>query len=149
MKLYKTPTKTTVTIDAARILEDLRKSGTLYFPKAEFPAVKSLVAYMRHAGLLPLRPTVKTVTFIEGQVEVEVLKVTLLNTAVRQNTRKDTCKVVRISDKVVFDSLNLAIQATTMPLGAKSSTTVQRKIDAGMSMFEASKGTFTLTTEVV
>lgn len=149
MKLYKTPTKTTVTVDAVQMLEDLRNRNALYFPKTEFPAIKSLVAYMRHAGMLPLRPAIKSVTFIEKGEEIEALKVTLVGGPVRQLVRKDSCKIVRIADGEVFSSLNLAVQATEMPRGAKNLATVQRKIDSGMSMFEASKGTFTLTTEVV
>lgn len=147
MKLYKTPTKTTVTIDAARILEDLRSRSALYFPKEEFPAVKSLVSYMRAAGMLPLRPAVKSVTFIEKGEEVEALKVTLVGGPVRQLVKKDSCKIVRVDDGKVFSSLNLAIQATDMPRGAKNLATVQRKIDSGTSLFEASNRTFTLTTE--
>lgn len=147
MKLYKTPTKTTVTVDAVQMLEDLRNRNALYFPKTEFPAIKSLVAYMRHAGMLPLRPAIKSVTFIEKGEEIEALKVTLVGGPVRQLVRKDSCKVIRINDRAVFDSLNKAVQATTMPKGAKTLSTVQKRVDRGMSLFEASKGTFTLTTE--
>lgn len=146
MKLYKTPTKTTVTVDAAQMLEDLRNRNVLYFPKAEFPAIKSLVAYMRAAGMLPLRPAVKSVTFIEKGEEIGALKVTLVGGPVRQAVKKGSCKVVRIADGEVFSSLNMAVQATDMPRGAKNLATVQRKIDAGISLFEASNGTFTLTT---
>lgn len=144
MKIYSVPTKTTVTLDHEKVIKDLM-AGPVYIDKKDFSMYKALTMYMRNRNYGGMRPTLKAVVIYQFDKEYEVYRIALTNRPVTPH--KSTCKVVRVADGVVFDSLNKAIQGTEMPKGAKTYITVRKKVAEGLSIFEASNGVFTLTTE--
>lgn len=152
MKIYSVPTKTTVTLDHEKVIKDLM-AGPVYIDKKDFSMYKALTMYMRNRNYGTLRPSLRSVILLQSGQECEVFRITLTNKPMtvqqHQNSKAGLCKVVRVADGVVFASLNKAIQGTEMPKGAKNFNTVARKVAEGASLFEASKGVFTLTPEEV
>lgn len=126
------------------------KAGPIYLSKSDFGAYKALTMYMRNRNFGNVRPAMKSVVLLQREKEDELYRITLTDKSIairKQSKPANTCKIVRLVDGAVFDSLNKAMQATTMPKGAKSYATVDKRVAEGVSLFEASGGIFILTTE--
>lgn len=140
MKVYKVPTKTVISLDHEKMIEDL-KAGPVYLDKGDYNTYKALTMYMRHKGLGQLRPA-RTITYVVKGEEVEVLRVTLIDKPINFHGRGGAIKVRRVSDGFLFNSLVAAVQSTEMPKGARNYMTIIRKVKAGKSVLEASGGVF-------
>jgi len=93
MKAYKVPTKTTITVDCEKMLEDLR-AGPLYLNKSDYDSYKNLNTHTRSKGMQE-RPACKTIVVLERGVETQYIKLTLNTGPIRLNTPKESAMVVR------------------------------------------------------